>query len=181
MTSMGEGNRSKLSLQKAKASSVEIIVETPKGSRNKYKYDPDNDVFKLSKVLPEGMVFPYDFGFVPSTKAADGDPLDVLMLMDEATFPGCLVECRLIGVIKAEQEEQGKTHRNDRLIAVATQSITYADVKHLRDLNATVLKQIEAFFINYQAVRGVKSKVLGHEGPQSAMRILEGSAQTKAA
>ena len=106
---MGEGNRSKLSLQKAKASSVEIIVETPKGSRNKYKYDPDNDVFKLSKVLPEGMVFPYDFGFVPSTKAADGDPLDVLMLMDEATFPGCLVECRLIGVIKAEQEEQPRS------------------------------------------------------------------------
>ena len=82
---------------------LDVIIETPKGSRNKFKYDSTSRMFKLSKVLPEGMMFPYDFGFVPSSTGGDGDPLDVLVLMDEPTFPGCLLECRLIGVIEAEQ------------------------------------------------------------------------------
>src|SRR4030095_8345221 len=99
--------------------SVRVIIETPKGSRNKFKYDPVSRMFKLSKVLPEGMVFPYDFGFVPLTKGDDGDRLDVLVLMDEPTFPGCLLECKLVGVLEAEQEEKKKKKRNPRLIAVA--------------------------------------------------------------
>ena len=80
---------------------IEVVIETPKGSRNKFKYDPTTRRLKLSKVLPEGMVFPYDFGFVPATKGPDGDPIDVLVLLDEPTFPGCLVECRLIGILEA--------------------------------------------------------------------------------
>src|SRR5881392_3831889 len=87
---------------------LRIVIETPKGSRNKFNYDPDSDTFELAKVLPEGMNFPFDFGFVPSTRAADGDPLDVLVLMDEPTFPGCMLDCGLIGVMEAEQEEEGK-------------------------------------------------------------------------
>jgi inorganic pyrophosphatase len=67
-------------------------------SRNKFKYEPAQKMYKLSQVMPEGMAFPYDFGYIPSTKAADGDPLDVLVLTDETLFPGCLVDCRLIGV-----------------------------------------------------------------------------------
>ena len=103
-----------------KSSSIEVVIETPKGSRNKFKYDPGSDRFKLSKVLPEGMVSPYDFGFVPATKGSDGDPIDVLVLVDEPTFPGCLLECRLIGILEAEQEAMDqKKKRNDRLIAVA--------------------------------------------------------------
>jgi inorganic pyrophosphatase len=66
-----------------------VIIETPKGSRNKYAYDPKERIYGLRKVLPAGMAFPYDFGFVPSTIADDGDPLDVLVLMDEPAFPGC--------------------------------------------------------------------------------------------
>lgn len=85
---------------------VDVIVETPRGSRNKIKYDPSSRHFKLSKVMPEGMMFPYDFGFVPGTKAEDGDPLDVLVLTDEALFAGCLVECKLAGAIEAEQTEK---------------------------------------------------------------------------
>src|SRR6187397_2515854 len=91
--------------------SVKVIIETPQGSRNKFKYDPDLRMFKLSKVLPEGMVFPYDFGFVPSTNGDDGDPVDVLVLMDEPTFPGCLLECRLVGVLEAGQEEKKKKNK----------------------------------------------------------------------
>src|SRR5581483_718248 len=77
---------------------LQVIVETPKGSRNKYKFEPKLGMFVLGKVLPDGMVFPYDFGFVPSTMADDGDPLDVLLLMDEPAFPGCLIESHVIGV-----------------------------------------------------------------------------------
>jgi inorganic pyrophosphatase len=125
---------------------LSVTVETPKGSRNKLKYDTATGMYKLSKVLPEGMVFPYDFGFVPGTKAPDGDPLDVLVLTDEPLFPGCLVDCTLIGAIEAEQNEDGDVARNDRLIAVAQASLLYSDVKHLADLNpeadSVVLRQL---------------------------------------
>src|SRR3979411_392170 len=98
-----------------------VILETPKGSRNKFNYDPDSCLFMLGGVLPEGMVFPYDFGFIPSTLGDDGDPLDILILMDEPVIPGCIVRARLVGAIEAQQKEkdEGWT-RNDRLIAVAT-------------------------------------------------------------
>ena len=161
------------------AGSVEVVIETPKGSRNKYAYDPAKHAFKLSKVLAEGMMFPYDFGFVPSTKAADGDPLDVLVLMDEPTFPGCILDCSLIGVIEAKQEEEGKLVRNDRLIAVAAQSLRYADLNHIRDLNENMLKQIEAFFVNYQELRNVELKILGRRGPEGALQILRKAAEQK--
>ena len=114
--------------------------------------------------------------FVPSTKSEDGDPLDVLVLTDEPLFPGCLVECMLIGAIEAEQEEKGKNKRNDRLIAVAQQSLLYSEFKEIDDLNPTVLKQIEAFFVNYQKVREVKFKIIGRSGPKRAIEILRRAA-----
>jgi inorganic pyrophosphatase len=83
-----------------------VVIETPKGSRNKYAYDPDEHIFELKRVLPAGMAFPYDFGFVPSTLGGDGDPLDVLVLMDEPAFPGCKLKCRVIGVIEEENGAQ---------------------------------------------------------------------------
>ena len=169
--------RAPVSLQPAKGDAVNVVIETPKGSRNKFKFDPETGMFKLSKVLPEGMVFPYDFGFVPSTRGEDGDPLDVLVLMDEPAFPGCLVECRLVGIIEAlQKEEEEEEHRNDRLIAVAAQSITYADVSDLRDLNDPVLKQLEAFFINYQKVRNVGIRIIGRAGREKAARMLRAHA-----
>ena len=155
---------------------VEVIIETPKGSRNKLKYDQANRMFKLSKVMPEGMIFPYDFGFVPATKAEDGDPLDVLVLTDEPLFPGCLVDCTLIGAIEAEQEEKGEKKRNDRLIAVAQQSLLYSEIKDITEVNPTVLKQIEAFFVNYQKVREIKVTILGRRGPERAIEILRHAA-----
>lgn len=163
----------------AEAAKLEAIIETPRGSRNKFKYDPATKGFKLSKVMPEGMVFPYDFGFVPSTKADDGDPLDVLVLTDEALFPGCMVECKLIGVIEAEQSEEGEKNRNDRVIAVATQSLLYAELDSLDELNPVVLKQIEDFFVNYQRVRNVEVKIVGRKGPDAAARLVRDSAEKK--
>src|SRR6201985_2133956 len=102
----------------SKDADLTVIIETPKGSRNKYAYDPEERIFALRKVLPAGMAFPYDFGFVPSTLADDGDPLDVLVLMDEPAFPGCMLSCRPVGVIEGEQKGKKRKERNDRIIAV---------------------------------------------------------------
>src|ERR1700686_5412939 len=88
------------------------IIETPKGYHNKFEYDPDSGLFMLGGGLPEGMMFPFDFGFVPSTLGEDGDPLDILVLMGPPACVGCLIEVRIIGVIKAEQTQDGTTESN---------------------------------------------------------------------
>src|SRR5260370_15397775 len=99
----------------AKIRVCQEIVETAKGSRNKFDYDPDSGLFMLGGLLPEGMMFPFDFGFIPSTLGEDGDPLDIMVLMDAPAHVGCLMQVRIIGVITAEQAEDGKTETNDRL------------------------------------------------------------------
>src|SRR5437899_1285640 len=128
---------------------LNVIIETSKGRRNKFKYDAERGLFKLKTVLPLGESFPFDFGFVPSTRSEDGDPLDVLILMDEAAFAGCLVAARLIGVIEADQAEDGKTVRNDRLIAVADKCHLFRDVHSLKELNENMVDEIEHFFVSY--------------------------------
>src|SRR6201987_2793004 len=115
-------------LDKEFQSRIQVIIETPKGSRNKFAFDPEQEVFALAKVLPAGMVFPYDFGFIPSTKAEDGDPTDVLVLMDEPGFPGVLVKCRVIGIIEGEQGATKDTERNDRIVAIEQANHSYAHV-----------------------------------------------------
>ena len=158
-----------------KKSNLTVIIETPKGSRNKYAYDEKHRVFQLKTVLPEGMVFPHDFGFVPSTLAQDGDPLDVLVLMDYQAFPGCVVPSRVIGVIEGEQQEKKKTIRNDRLLAVACASRTHADLRHVDDLNRTFLKQVENFFEAYHAQSGSSYKTLDYKGPKHALQLVKKS------
>src|SRR5574339_743428 len=86
----------------SKSGDLNVIIETTQGSRSKYKYDPELNCFKLSNILTEGSVFPYDFGFIPSTRGDDGDPLDVLLLIEEGAFTGCLIPAKLIGAITAE-------------------------------------------------------------------------------
>jgi inorganic pyrophosphatase len=126
-------------------------------------------------------VFPYDFGFIPGTHAEDGDPIDVLLLMDQPAFPGCVIESRLIGVIEAQQTEDGKTERNDRLIAVATENHSYSDLTDLNDMNKTLLDEIGQFFVNYHQARGSKFKVLDLSGPKQAYRLLKKAVMQKKA
>ena len=152
---------------------VQVVIETPKGSRNKYKFDPDQRIFLLHKVLPEGMVFPHDFGFVPSTEAEDGDPIDVLILMDQSAFAGCVVRSRLVGVIEGNQTQDGKTERNDRLIAVSETSHTHSKVKSLSDLNKSLVDEMEKFFVNYHANDGITFRPLGRKGPDVARKLLK--------
>jgi len=150
-----------------------VIIETPRGSPNKFAYDPDNDLFRLKKVLPAGSVFPYDFGFIPSTRGEDGDPLDVMLFMDEPVYPGNLITARLIGVIEAEQTEEGKTLRNDRLIAVGSLSRDYHNIKELTDLDAELVTQIERFFVSYNQIEGKKFKPLGRPNAKQAEKLLQ--------
>jgi inorganic pyrophosphatase len=153
---------------------LNVIIEAPKGSRNKYAYEPDDGLFVLKAVLPAGAIFPYDFGFVPSTLAEDGDPLDVLVLMDEPAFPGCLVPSRLIGGIRAEQTERdGETTRNDRLITVAAKSYVHREVRSLDDLSATLLEEIEHFFVSYNEVRGKRFVATGRVDPEGALACVK--------
>ncbi len=154
-------------------SSIQVVVETPKGCRNKYKFEPKLRSFTLSRVLPDGMVFPYDFGFVPSTMAEDGDPIDVLLLMDAPAFPGCVVDSRLIGVIEGEQIEDGETKRNDRLLAIANQNHAHSNIKNISDVNPKALKELGEFFVNYHRQDAIKFKVLGTKGPKQAARLLD--------
>ncbi len=149
-----------------------VVIETPQGSQNKYKFDEDLGQFTLSGVLPEGMSFPYDFGFLPSTLGDDGDPLDVLLLMDEPAFCGCVIPARLVGIIEAEQTERdGETSRNDRLVAIPVDARTYNDCKTLNDLNEHRLKEIQQFFVSYNRIRGKKFKLLGIKGPDRAAAV----------
>ena len=151
---------------------IRVIVETPKGSRNKYAFDKDARVFELKTVLPAGMNFPYDFGFLPSTLADDGDPTDVLVLMDEPAFPGCVLKCRIVGIIQGEQSDKKKTERNDRIIAIEQDNHSYSSVKHVDDLGKEFARELEDFFVNYHKLTGKKYKILGLKGPKAAQRCI---------
>jgi inorganic pyrophosphatase len=151
---------------------IRVVIETPKGSRNKYAFDKEARVFELKKVLPAGMSFPYDFGFLPSTLADDGDPTDVLVLMDEPAFPGCVLKCRIIGIIQGEQSDKKKTERNDRIIAIEQDNHSYASVKHVDDLGKEFAQELEDFFVNYHRLIGKKYKILGLKGPNAALRCI---------
>ncbi len=152
---------------------LNVIIDTPKDSRNKYKFDEKLGLFKLGGVLAVGHVFPFDFGFIPNTLGGDGDPLDVLVLMDEPAFVGCLIPSRLIGVIEAEQTENGKTETNDRLIAVASNSRIHKDIKSINDLNQTLVDEIEHFFVSYNQAKAKEFKLLGRFAAQKARKIVE--------
>lgn len=152
---------------------LNAIIDTPKDSRNKYKYDEKLGVFKLGGVLPVGAFFPFDFGYIPNTLGGDGDPLDVLVLMDEPAFVGCLIPSRLIGVICAEQTEDGKTEKNDRLIAVAANSRTHKDIKSINDLNEKLVDEIEHFFVSYNDAKGKEFKPLGRFAAQKAKNLVD--------
>jgi len=156
------------------------VIETPKGSRNKYSFNEKLRVFELKKTLPRGMLFPYDFGFIPATAADDGDPLDALILLDEPAPMGCVVRVRAIGAIEARQREgKGEWMRNDRLIAVAVHAKLHADVESLKDIKPRLIDEIEAFFRDYNEQEGKDFEALKRSGPKAAARLIEEAQQRR--
>lgn len=153
---------------------INVIVETPRDCQNKFDYDRDLRLFKLKKTLPMGTMFPFDFGFVPNTHAEDGDPLDVLVIMDQHAYPGCMVECRPVGVLEAEQTEKDKkTERNDRVVAVAECSILYGGIHDIHDLNKNMVDEIENFFIDYNKHEGKKFKPIKWCDADVALKLVK--------
>jgi inorganic pyrophosphatase len=159
------------------------VIETPRGRPEKFAFDPDQQAFVLRRVLPVGMVFPYDFGFLPGTTAEDGDPVDVVVLSDFESFPGCRVECRIVGALLARQSEKGKGNkkkgskkiRNDRLIAIpAVQNGAHAfpNVKTLADLPEEVLTELEQFFVNYHEQEGEEVEPCGRATAREAEKLI---------
>ncbi|MFT3702991.1 MAG: inorganic diphosphatase [Agriterribacter sp.] len=155
-----------------------VVTETPKHSTEKYDYDPESHFFLLKKSLPQGMCFPYDFGFIPNTMGEDGDPLDVIILSEFTTFPGCTTSCRIIGCINAVQQESGskKKIRNDRFVAIPEVSITFRRIKKISQLPEQMFKELNDFFINYNKIEGRKFSVLKLTGPEASVDIIRKSA-----
>jgi inorganic pyrophosphatase len=152
---------------------INVIIETPRGSSHKFDFNTEFKIFELKKTLPMGMAFPFDFGFIPNTKGQDGDPLDVLVIMEAPSFPGCLVRCRLLGVLEATQKEKnGKTERNDRIIGIADCSVVFAGIKTVEELNGSMMHQIESFFINYNRAGGKKFEPLGWKDAGRARALI---------
>ena len=153
---------------------VRVVLESPQDSRNKLKYEPATDAFEVSASLPAGMEFPFDFGFFPGTRAPDGDPLDCLVIMDAPAYPGVIVKVRLLGVIEAEQSEDGdKPYRNDRLIAIAEGSTERGELRRLKDLDDALMTQIESFFATYDQLTGKVFRPIARHGRRRARALLD--------
>ncbi len=130
-------------------------IETPKHSNAKYNYDPHCGGFVLAKYLPVGFVFPYDFGFIPGTLGEDGDPLDVVVISEQGTFPGCILSCRVIGAIKAVQKDDaGNEIENDRFLVVPEASKILENVQRVVQLPEKLLEELQNFFVAYNKLEG---------------------------
>jgi inorganic pyrophosphatase len=152
---------------------INVVIETPARSRPKYEWDPKLEVMRLKRLLPLGMVFPFDFGFVPGTKADDGDPLDVLLISDTPLLSGALVEARVLGAIELKQSSERELVRNDRLIAVPLESVRGSGWRTLRDLGESLVQEIEGFLQSYVEREGRKFKLLGRVGHKAALDLVK--------
>ncbi len=149
---------------------ITVVIETPKESRVKFKLDPETEDYIFDRVLPPGMRFPFNFGFVPNTRAEDGDPTDVIVVLDELLFPGCVVECRALGVIRAEQTEDGGTNRNDRIVAAPIKD-RGAPVS-MDDLPNGFVADAARFFATYHEAEGNQFKVIGVGDTAEALELI---------
>jgi inorganic pyrophosphatase len=156
-----------------KGGTVRAVIESPKGSPVKFDYDSKLDVFIYGKALPIGLTYPYCWGFVPGTRGEDGDPLDIFVLTDSATYPGVVIECRLVGVLRLE--ENGKKHRerNDRLVAVPVADPRVADgCDDIDDLSSRLRKEMERFFLSTTFFTHKHPRLRGWKGSKAAVKLV---------
>jgi len=160
-----------------KDGSLNVMVESPRGSSVKFKYDPDDEVMMLARPLPLGLIYPYDWGFVASTRAADGDPLDAVILWDGTSYPGVIVPCRAIGVLNVEQAnpQSKRRERNDRIAVLPTKAPRQEEVASIFDLTERVRAELEQFFLHAVAFEGKELSLLGWQGPEEALAAVQAS------
>ncbi len=147
---------------------ISAVVEIPLGERNKYEYDKRLHVFRLDRTLYSPVHYPGDYGFIPSTLSCDGDPLDVLVLVDEPSFPGCLIEVRPVGLL--EMEDQGV--KDEKILAVATYNPRYFEVHSYKDVYSHMLAEITHFFSIYKDLEGKRVHALGWHDADLARRVI---------
>jgi inorganic pyrophosphatase len=152
---------------------VYAVVETPRGSRAKLEFDPKLGAFTLAKPLLAGLTYPYDWGFIPSTKAQDGDPLDVLIIHDAATYPGLVLKCKPIGVLEVLQTSKDGKERNDRVFVVPDRSPLEGDLQDIRRLPARAIQELEKFFEATDALESKTLKFQGWRGPAKAIKTIK--------
>ena len=152
-----------------------VVVESPRGATVKWKYEPDWNAFTVSRPLPRGLCYPFDWGFVPSTRAPDGDPLDVMVAWEEPSVPGAVLPCRALGVLEVEQDakKSKKRERNDRVIAVPLASPRDEDLKSVLELPERFRKELEQFFLASVAFAKKNAALLGWKGPDAAKALVE--------
>jgi inorganic pyrophosphatase len=158
--------------------SVHVVVESPRGSTVKLKYDADLNAFTLSRPLIDGLSYPFDWGFVPSTRASDGDPLDAMILWDRGTFPGAVIACRLIGLLAVEQNSKqrpGTRERNDRVVGVPLNAPKFNALTQVRDVESRVREELEAFFTAAAAFEGKDLQFLQWAGAAAAYDLVKAS------
>lgn len=154
-----------------------VVVETPKGNRTKFAYETETGLFLAKKLLAMGFAFPFPFGFLPSTEAEDGDPLDVLLITDADLATGSLVRCRLLGGIAMEETKDGNSFRNDRLLAVPLLLHQDRPPFELSDMPAAQLKEIEDFLVAYQAADGKRARIVDRLDKAAAEAVVAKAAR----
>jgi inorganic pyrophosphatase len=158
-----------------------VVVEAPRGSALKLKYEPRWQVMSISRPLPLGVTFPFDWGFVPSTRAADGDPLDAMLLWDVASYPGVVVECRTIGVLQVEQnrvrDDPSERIRNDRVLAIPREARRESGIIDVAELPERVRQELERFTIAATALEGKEARVIGWGAARDGLKLVRDSAQ----
>ncbi|MDR2623965.1 MAG: inorganic diphosphatase [Methanobrevibacter sp.] len=145
---------------------LNTVVEIPKGSKNKYEYDKDKESFVLDRVLYSSVVYPVDYGFIPRTIYDDGDPMDIMVLIDQPTFPGCIIESRPIGIMKMIDGGD----KDYKVLAVPVDDPKYKDGYDIFQIPAHVLDEISEFFRTYKNLEGKKTEVLGWEDAESSKK-----------
>ena len=148
---------------------ISVLIEIPGGSKNKYEFDKDLNAFALDRVLFSSVKYPYDYGFVPNTLADDGDPLDGMVLMDEPTFPGCVIAARPIGML--EMIDGGD--RDEKILCVPDEDPRYADVKTLDDIASHRLDEIAEFFKTYKNLENKVTEILGWKGLDEVQPLVD--------
>ena len=148
---------------------VDALIEIPLGSKNKYELDKATGRIRLDRVLYAAMIYPAEYGILENTLAPDGDPLDILVICSDPTFPGCTVPARVLGYL--DMYDGGKL--DYKLIAVVDCDPRYADVRRLEDLSPFVLKEISNFFANYKVLQDIKVEVGEYHSKEDAIRVIE--------
>ncbi len=148
---------------------VTAVIEIPKGSKNKYEYDPEMGAIRLDRVLHSAVFYPADYGFIPRTLSDDGDPLDILVLITESTFPGCVMKARPVGVLNMT-DDKGV---DEKIIAVAVGDPKLREIEDISDLDEHTVKEIANFFEIYKQLENKMVRVDGWMGKEDAHKVIQ--------